>query len=149
MLHLYYYNAYNYWYNNSGNPLRVLAIIKRNIEAQRLLIRYGSDINLKDLLGFTALHVAVATQQEVSVKILMDAGAAISIKENMTQMNPYQYAEALGLKAALPFLGKYLEEHGKYEFRGWGGRHHIMEAKGARLTHLAGLHGFGYYLGVC
>lgn len=62
--------------DNGVTPL-MLVLNKSNIDLAQKLLEYGADIRMKDRRGNGALHRAVLTRNAMSVKFLIDCGAAV------------------------------------------------------------------------
>jgi ankyrin repeat protein len=64
---------------NNNIPLHY-AINKKNINAVKLLLQYGSNVNVVDKQGFNALHLSVKTRSVDICKLVINAGANINTR---------------------------------------------------------------------
>jgi hypothetical protein len=78
-------------YAADGNPQSAAGFPKRQVEAIRLLLKAGAEIDAPDANGATALHRAVRTRCAAAVKTLLDAGADPTIK-NKPGSTPFHLA---------------------------------------------------------
>jgi hypothetical protein len=64
---------------------------KMALEAARMLVELGADVNAVDDYGWTALHGAAYTGADATVQFLVDKGAKLDIKDMFGQ-TPYSIA---------------------------------------------------------
>ncbi len=62
------------------------------IEAIKYLVSLGAPVNLKDIHGYTPLHIAVERDRLDLVEYLMLAGAEPNLKTNLTDLTPLHLA---------------------------------------------------------
>jgi len=58
------------------------AVVDRNLERVKELVRQGMDVNLADRNGWTALHFAAQNNDAETARFLLDSGAAVDPKDN-------------------------------------------------------------------
>lgn len=78
-----------------GNPQKyslIIASAEGDIDAVKELIKSGTDVNLKDYGGKTALMYAVLNSHIEIMEELINAGAKVNIKDN-TGYTPLRYAK--------------------------------------------------------
>lgn len=66
---------------NDGSTLLILATKHRKPQMVATLLKHKTDVNRRAYRGVTALHVAVQTDQEDMVRMLLDAGANAGIAD--------------------------------------------------------------------
>ena len=67
-----------------GKQARLISASRNgNLEAVRLLLKRGVDVNATNILGFSALEVASSNGHLKVVRLLLDAGAEINAKSSM------------------------------------------------------------------
>ncbi len=72
------------------------AMFQKNMEVIKLLIEYGSDVNVQGLKnGYTPLHDAVWANNLEAVKILLKHGAKVDVK-GKDGLTPYTKAKQEG-----------------------------------------------------
>ena len=64
-----------------ATPLH-FAVLANKLENVKMLLRYGANVNHKDSLGNTAMHLAVANQNLRIVKALEEFGAQATIRND-------------------------------------------------------------------
>ena len=84
-----------HWASNQGH----LKIVE-------LLVEAGADINAKDLTDWTPLHLAVKENHLKVVEYLVKKGARLDIKEKLNDLNPIEFATAMGYDAIRDVLVK-------------------------------------------
>lgn len=84
--------------NNNGETPLHKAIFNKTVRILivKLLIQYNADVNIGNSANETALHYAVRLQRKDLVKILLNAGADIKIKESKSGKTPYDLAVESG-----------------------------------------------------
>ncbi|MDR6550525.1 ankyrin repeat domain-containing protein [Paenibacillus qinlingensis] len=81
----------------------IAAVERGDIEQVQQLLSNGVNLNEQDNRGRTAIMAATHANNPAIVKLLIDAGADIHIKDAM-QDNPFLYAGAEGLLSILQLL---------------------------------------------
>jgi uncharacterized protein len=64
--------------NHRRTPLH-LAVVKRQLASLTALIELGADLNLRDAVGLTPLDQAALEGREEAARLLVDAGAAVTL----------------------------------------------------------------------
>ena len=59
------------------------AVIGKQLDCARLLIKHGVDLDARDVDGRTPLHRAVFDKNREMIKLLVSAGASLSIEDKM------------------------------------------------------------------
>lgn len=73
----------------------------------RLLLSFGADPNQRGINDYTALHMAVAERQPLTVQMLLDAGANPELRTRIDECEtPLEMAEAAGLAAIASVLAR-------------------------------------------
>lgn len=67
--------------DSGGRSLLMEAVIRKDHELVRILIRRGADVEIRDKRCWTALHFAAQNSDEVAATLLIDAGADVNAKE--------------------------------------------------------------------
>lgn len=83
--------------DKAGNMPLHLAAAANRLDAARLLIDTGADIDARDASGNTPLILAVLANSKEMVKLLLQKGAAIN-KRNNNKQDPESLARKLGYK---------------------------------------------------
>ena len=78
-----------------GNSPLFCAIIGRNIDVARVLLKSGARVNLRSLSEMTALHQAAITGQGAICELLVERGANVDIQDNEGN-TPLHYAATNG-----------------------------------------------------
>ena len=91
----------------------ILSAIDRELphkyEILKLLIEQGAPLNKKGWNDWTPLHQAVVREDIGALKILLDAGADLSIKTDIDDYaTPYEEAKILKRKKSIDFLKSYI-----------------------------------------
>lgn len=70
-----------------NTPMKIIRYLPLSFAAEcgyinciKVLIKYGADINLKDVSGFTALHNAVCENHINCVRLLLESGADVNLQ---------------------------------------------------------------------
>ena len=90
--------------SGEGSAL-MAAIYAGQIELAKLLVRKGSNPNIADLNGTTALHYAVRLEDEELVKLLLSKGAKSNVK-NSSNQSPMDIAVIKKNKQLIEILKK-------------------------------------------
>ena len=90
--------------SDDGTPL-MAAVVKGHAEIAKALIEAGSDPNLSDANGATALHYAVLFNNQELAVLLMQAGASAFMKNNVGQ-SPLDFAKMHNDKTLNTILNK-------------------------------------------
>jgi ankyrin repeat protein len=77
------------------------------LEAARMLVELGADVNARDSYNWTALHGAAYTGADATVQFLVDKGAKLNVKDRFGQ-TPYSIASGQ--------IGKYILDFQKKPF---------------------------------
>lgn len=78
--------------NATGNRPLHAALAGRRFDIARLLVRHGSNVNIQDNYGWTALHHAAYSGNLAMVELLLANGAKRDVKDNKGQA-PLQIAQ--------------------------------------------------------
>lgn len=97
----------------SGDPshqasLLHIAVDANKIEAAKLLLRYGADVNLRDKYGMTALHKAAIFNRLEIARLLADSGADLNVlapKYGQILVSPLHLAAEAGYADMIDVLG--------------------------------------------
>ena len=80
------------------------AVQSRNTEAIRVLLQTGRvDVNLTDMRGDAALHIAINNREEAIARSLLERGADAKVAGRY-RMTPLHWAAELGLPELIPLL---------------------------------------------
>jgi ankyrin repeat protein len=71
------------------------------LEAIRLCLKHGADINAANSLGFTALHAAASRGWESVIQLLVDNGARMDAQD-IAGRTPLVFAQGVALAARPP-----------------------------------------------
>lgn len=66
--------------NSNGNQPLQAAAAGRQVEAVKMLLKVGADVNARSEGGFTAIHIAAANGDEVLARALLGAGAVVDVR---------------------------------------------------------------------
>ncbi len=80
------------------------AVGSRRVEAVRVLLEHGADVNATDERGWTPLHHAAFQEDEEIVQCLVDAGAERDLRETMRQMTALDMAREKNLPGIVAIL---------------------------------------------
>jgi len=79
------------------------ACFRSNGEAMRILLEHGADVNLKNSIGETVLHYAVASGKISLVKLVLDYGADVNLKSYNNE-TPIEQARKMDLTEVVIML---------------------------------------------
>ena len=82
-----------------------------------LLVKAGADVNLRGTQDWTPLHLAAIRDDQIAMKMLIDAGADVSMRTRIDGCcTPSEEARPLGHNASAEFIDKYSTN--RYPFNG-------------------------------
>jgi len=73
-----------------------LHLCTKHTEVMQILIRHGADVNASDVHGRTPLYFAVTLAGKASVKLLLESGAKVDVRDVARKMTPLHLASAFG-----------------------------------------------------
>jgi len=68
--------------DSAGRSELHYAVVDRNLERVKELVRQGMKVNFADRNGWTALHFAVQNNDAETARFLLDSGAAVDPKDS-------------------------------------------------------------------
>ncbi|GBN14582.1 Serine/threonine-protein phosphatase 6 regulatory ankyrin repeat subunit B [Araneus ventricosus] len=80
---------------------------QKNIPALRLLCRSKANVNIKNVYGDSILHSVIMTDCEDEVKMLLDLGAKINVRNQSSGVTPLHVAVCYGNKDIIEMLLRY------------------------------------------
>ncbi|MCK4934447.1 MAG: ankyrin repeat domain-containing protein, partial [Simkaniaceae bacterium] len=99
-----------------------------------ILIKYGTDCDLKDDYGYTPLHVAIAKDNEAVVKLLISAGVNVNIQITGPEFSPLLYAVETGNNKLVPVLLEAGADISLVDIRGNSCLHSAVVSKNAEIV---------------
>lgn len=96
-------------YSGSSTPPLITAVLRQNINAVQVVLELDVDINLKDDLGYNALHYAAMSGAEEIVLLLLAKGATIGMRTSGSGLT----ALALAVASEHKVVGKILMDRGE------------------------------------
>lgn len=93
-----------YWIYKDQKPL-ILAVQHRNIDAIKILIENGADVNIKRSVGFGSSPIHCAVSDITCLQILVESGADVNLKDYNDE-TPLMRAAMFGYENSTKFLIK-------------------------------------------
>lgn len=80
---------------NESTPLHY-AVMKKDIAIVRLLLDYGADVNARNTLGHTPLHIATCIGEKYAMELLIGKGASLEAPDRLKRETPLHDAVSRG-----------------------------------------------------
>jgi len=100
---------------DESTPLHY-AVMKKDIAIVRLLLDYGADVNARNTLGHTPLHIATCIGEKYAMELLIGKGASLEAPDRAKRETPLHYAVARGDAQIIELLlerGAYINAQNK------------------------------------